>query len=604
MGTSAVPAPPAGSRLAVAGDRVFDARAGAWADGTVVLVEDQVIAGITRSAPDGWPVLELPGTSLLPGLVDAHTHVLLRSSWNELELARQMVEENPGHRAASAVQAMSIALRHGFTTIRDLGSEGAGYADVGLRDAAREGLVPGPRMVVAGPAIRSIGRYPLPGQQRSMTFPVGIDSCTGPVACRETVRTQIAHGIDCLKIYVSERFDPPSAEEDYPDGPLVWTDEEVRALVDEAHRQGIRVAAHSLTLSGARMAVAAGVDSIEHGFGISPELAADMAARGTALVPTLLVTREHAAHGSHISDRVRAAHDRSFVNCLDAGVPIVLGTDVGGFEWTRVPQAEEFVLMTRLGMSPADALRAGTLRAAELLGLAGTTGVIEPGAAADIVAVAGDPLRDIECLQQVKLVIQGGRVAWDGHDLARDGRDARLTVGDNGPEFLEQRLATALKEGVESAPLTTSTSMAGLEGLLNRIAEVSPEVAAAAQSALDYERLVQGMASRLMSLPGMQQVSSGRPPLAILFETRWFPPGRSGSVEELTPAYMKARDLVAAEPGDETALVIATSSPLNGEALDFVATRPGLYHALVRGPGDEDSLKQAIDAALAGPPLA
>ena len=260
--------------------------------------------------------------------------------------------------------------------------------------------------------------------------------------------------------------------------------------------------------------------------------------------------------------------------------------------------------MTRLGMSPADALRAGTLRAAELLGLAGTTGVIEPGAAADIVAVAGDPLRDIECLQQVKLVIQGGRVAWDGHDLARDGRDARLTVGDNGPEFLEQRLATALKEGVESAPLTTSTSMAGLEGLLNRIAEVSPEVAAPAQSALDYERLVQGMASRLMSLPGMQQVSSGRPPLAILFETRWFPPGRSGSVEELTPAYIKARDLVAAEPGDETALVIATSSPLNGEALDFVATRPGLYHALVRGPGDEDSLKQAIDAALAGPPLA
>src|SRR5580692_4821181 len=225
MGTSAVPVSSVSSRLAVAGDRVFDARAGAWADGTVVLVEDQVIAGITRSAPDGWPVLELPGTSLLPGLIDAHTHVLLRSSWNELELARQMVEENLGHRAASAVQAMAIALRHGFTTIRDLGSEGAGYADVGLRDAAREGLVPGPRMLVAGPAIRSTGRYPVPGQQRSMTFPVGIDSCTGAVACRETVRTQVASGIDCLKIYVSERFEAPSGEE-YPDGPLVWTEDE------------------------------------------------------------------------------------------------------------------------------------------------------------------------------------------------------------------------------------------------------------------------------------------------------------------------------------------------------------------------------------------
>ena len=388
----------------------------------MVLIEDGVILGISRSAPEGWPVLEMPGASLLPGLIDAHTHVLLRSSWNELELARQMVEENPGHRAASALQAMSVALTHGFTTIRDLGTEGAGYFDVGLRDAAREGIVPGPRMLVAGPAVRSTGRYPVAGQQHSMTFPVGIDSCTGAAACRETVRTQIAYGIDCLKIYVNERFDAPSGEEDYPDGPLVWTEEEVRALVDEAHRQGIKVAAHSLTLSGARMAVAAEVDSIEHGFAISPDLAADMAARGTALVPTLLVTREHAAHGSHISEPVRAAHDRSFVNCLHAGVRIVLGTDVGGFEWTRVSQAEEFTLMTRLGMSAADSLRAGTLWAAELLGLAGTAGVIEPGATADIVAVAGDPLQDIECLQQVELVIQAGLIAWDGHHLTWNGR--------------------------------------------------------------------------------------------------------------------------------------------------------------------------------------
>jgi imidazolonepropionase-like amidohydrolase len=390
----------------------------------VVLVEDRVITGITPSAPEGWPVLEMPGTSLLPGLIDAHTHVLLRSSWNELELARQMVEENPGHRAASAVQAMAISLRNGFTTIRDLGTEGADYVDIGLRDAAREGLVPGPRMLVAGPAIRSVGRYPLAGLKRSMTFPVGIDSCTGAVACRETVRTQIAYGIDCLKIYVSEGFDAPADDDGYPDGPLVWTDEEVHALVDEAHRQGIKVAAHSLTLSGAAMAVAAGVDSIEHGFGISPGLAADMAAQGTALVPTLLVTREHAAHGSGIPETVRAAHDRSFVNCLEAGVRIVLGTDVGGFEWTRVPQAEEFTLMTGLGMTPADALRAGTLWAAELLGLAGTAGVIEPGAAADLVAVTGDPLQDIECLQQVELVVQDGRVAWDGRHLTWDGRPA------------------------------------------------------------------------------------------------------------------------------------------------------------------------------------
>src|ERR1051326_8726473 len=132
-GTAGGPVSPAGSRFAVAADRVFDARAGAWADGTVVLVEDGKIAGVAAAAPQGWPVLERPGTSLLPGLIDAHTHVLLRTSWDERELARQMVEENYGHKAASAVQAMAISLRHGFTTIRDLGTEGAGYPDAGLR---------------------------------------------------------------------------------------------------------------------------------------------------------------------------------------------------------------------------------------------------------------------------------------------------------------------------------------------------------------------------------------------------------------------------------------------------------------------------------------
>jgi imidazolonepropionase-like amidohydrolase len=406
------------SRLAVSGERVFDARAGRYAAGTTVLIDGGTVAGVTGTAPDGWPVIHLPGASLLPGLIDAHTHVLLRSTLDQLDLARQMIEENPGHRAAGAVRAMSIALAHGFTTIRDLGTEGAGYLDVGLRDAAREGIVPGPRMLVAGPAIRSTGRFPIPGFPHNVTFPVGVDSCTGPDACRETVRTQIAYGIDVLKVYASGRVDPPAEPGGYPDGPLVWTPEEMAALVDEAHRHGIRVAAHAQTISGTWLAVTAGVDSVEHGFAISPELATEMAGRGTVLVPTLLVSREAAERGWYVKEPVREAHDRSFANCLAAGVRIALGTDVGGFEWTRVSQAEEFALMTRLGMPPADALRAGTIVAAELLGLGGTAGVIEVGAAADIVAITGDPLQDIGCVQQVELVVQNGRIAFDGRPAA------------------------------------------------------------------------------------------------------------------------------------------------------------------------------------------
>ena len=303
---------------------MFDARAGAWADGTVVLVEDGLIAGVTRSAPDGWPVLERPGTSLLPGLIDAHTHVLLRTSSNELELARQMVEENPGHRAASAVQAMAIVAparvhhdprsRHGGRRLlrRRPARRRAGGHRARPADARRRARHPVDRPLSgAWPA----AQHDVPGRHRQLhrrrspaARPCGPRSPTGST---------------CLKIYVSERFERARRTRTaIPDGPLVWTEEEVHALVDEAHRQGLKVAAHSLTLSGAKMAVAAGVDSIEHGFAISPDLAADMAARGTALVPTLLVSREHAAHGSVISDAGRvAAHDRSFANCLEAGRP-------------------------------------------------------------------------------------------------------------------------------------------------------------------------------------------------------------------------------------------------------------------------------------------
>ncbi|MCL1898606.1 MAG: amidohydrolase family protein [Micrococcales bacterium] len=404
---------PPGTRFAIEADRLLDARTGSWSDRSVVLVDGPFIKGVTNQAPDGWPLLKLPGTSLLPGLIDAHTHVLLRDTLSQLDLARQMVEENLGHRVACAIQAMSLALRHGFTTMRDLGTEGAGYLDVGLRDAVSEGIIAGPRLLVAGPAIRSKGRYPLDNQPHSIFYPVGTDSCTGADACREVVRTQVAYGIDWLKIYASGKVNPPTSDQAYPDGPLVWTEAEIKALVDEAHRQGIKVAAHAQTLSGTELAVRAGVDSIEHGFAISPQLAAEMADRGTALAATLLASREAAERGWYVNKPVEAAHYRSFANAVKAKVQIVLGTDVGGFEWTEVNQAEEMALMVQLGLSSSQALQAGTIAAAELLGLGGQVGAIEPGYAADLVAMVGDPLVDISAMQRVQLVIQGGRITVD-----------------------------------------------------------------------------------------------------------------------------------------------------------------------------------------------
>jgi imidazolonepropionase-like amidohydrolase len=374
-------------------------------------MEQGRIVEIGSDVPTDCPVLSVPKSSLIPGLMDLHTHVLIQGTLDRYELAQQMVEENLGHRIASAVRALRIALEHGFTTIRDLGTEGAGYSDVGLRNAVDEGIVPGPRMLVAGPAVRSIGRYPLRGEKHSVMFPVGVDSCTGVDACREVVRTQTMYGTDWLKIYVSGGPLVPG-KMGLPDGRAVFTDAEVAALVDEAHRQGLKVAAHAQCLTGTRLAVEAGVDSIEHGFAISPDIASQMAEKQIALAPTLLVSREAAARGWYVEGWVLEAHKQSFRNCLDAGVPIVLGTDVGGFEWPKVSQAEELEIMVELGQSPIEALRSATIRGARLLGQEGELGELVVGAKADVVAITGDPLRDISTIQNVDLVVKDGKCCF------------------------------------------------------------------------------------------------------------------------------------------------------------------------------------------------
>jgi imidazolonepropionase-like amidohydrolase len=404
-------APP--RRVAVRAARLLDVRGGKYLERPVVVVLGDRIESVGTAAPADVPLIDLGDRTLLPGLVDAHTHVLLQGDATAAEYNVQILQEYPAHRVARAVRAMRISLEHGFTTIRDLETEGAGYDDVALRDAVNEGVIPGPRMRVVGPALSTTGSYPITHFRPDWKFPTGVQICDGAVECRKAVREQISYGTDWVKVYANTgglRL----TDDGWVDSPPNWTREELDAVVSEAHAHRVKVAAHARSDSGVRVAVAAGVDSIEHGDSIRPEVAAEMARRGIALSPTLTVADyvagPRAAEGCAVCGKLPEIHRRSVLNCRRAGVKIVFGTDAGGFPWTEIPQAREFALEVALGMTPIEAIRTATTSAAELLGMSGQIGVVEKGAFADLVAVSGDPLKDVAILQHVDFVMKGGEV--------------------------------------------------------------------------------------------------------------------------------------------------------------------------------------------------
>ena len=278
---------------------------------------------------------------------------------------------------ARAVRALKIALEHGFTTMRDLETEGASYDDVALKEAVNEGVIPGPRLFVAGPALSTTGSYPILRFRPDWRFPTGVQICDGADGCRRAVREQLSYGTDWVKVYANTgglRVTPDG----YVDSPPNWTREELAAVVSEAHGRGVKVAAHATSDTGTRIAIEAGVDSIEHGTSIRPERAREMAAKGIFLSPTLTVmeyvAEPRAREGRAIWAELPKIRARSLENCRKAGVKVAFGTDAGGFPWTEIPQAREFEHEVRLGMSPLEAIRSATTVAAELLGLAGKAG--------------------------------------------------------------------------------------------------------------------------------------------------------------------------------------------------------------------------------------
>ncbi len=372
-------------------------------------------ADLEKSHPQGSTFIDLRPETCLPGLIDTHTHVLLQGDITAAQYDEQLLKWSVPYRTILATQAARKALSYGFTTIRDLETEGAGYADVALRDAINQGVIPGPRMQVATRALDVTGAYPLQGYAPEVPVPHGVQLVDSPEEARRSVREQISNGADWIKVYVDRSYfvRKDGVLDDVP----TFTPEELGAIVDEAHRERHKVAAHAAALRGVHNAVEAGVDSIEHGMYIADDDLKLMAQRGIVYVPTLYVgeyvAEGRAAEGHPVWVQMINIHAATFRRALKAGVRIAFGTDAGGFDWNTNP-AVEFPLMVKYGMTAQQAIRAATQTAAELLEMSDEVGSIEPGKLADIIAVHGDPLADVGVLQHVSFVMKGGVVYKQG----------------------------------------------------------------------------------------------------------------------------------------------------------------------------------------------
>jgi len=410
-GARAQGAPAAPARvLLLEPDAVFDGTTEAPHRGWVVVVRgERIEAAGPRAAvpvPAGAERIPLPGTTLLPGLSDLHSHVLLHpydeTPWND-----QVLRESLAVRTARAVNHLRRTLEAGFTLLRDLGTEGAGYADAGLKEAVDQGIIPGPRLLVTTKAIVATGSYGPKGFGAEIGVPQGAEEADGVEGVTRVVRDQIGHGADWVKIYADYRWGPRG------EARPTFTEAEWEAIVRTASSSGRPVVAHASTVEGMRRAIMAGVETIEHGDAATPELFALMKQRGVAFCPTLAATESTTRYrgwkkGTDPLPPGVAQKQAMFRAALASGVTICNGSDVGVF--AHGDNALELELMVEYGMRPVDALRAATSVNARVVHREGELGRVAPGLLADLVAVRGDPTTDIRRVRDVRLVLKGGAI--------------------------------------------------------------------------------------------------------------------------------------------------------------------------------------------------
>lgn len=401
-------APPAESsgRIFLKAGRILDITAGRYIEAGGILIERDRIKRIARSTDipsdvlQGAAIVDLGSATVLPGLIDCHTHLMARIPDGPSGYVLNLATKSQAYRALEGAADARATLRAGFTTVRDVENEGSDYADVALRDAINQGLIEGPRMQVATRAIAAIGQYmPFGVSPDLRDFPTGAQMISGVEDARRAVREQIGHGADVIKVY---------ADWNYP----TLTVEEMSVIVEEAHKAGRKVAAHATTVQGIRNAITAGVDSIEHGHGADRQDLEMMRAKAVYWVPTMgyyfyLVDKTKSAGAHRYMQEVLQRARQNIPIARALGVKIASGFDSSSAE-EQGQNAHEIIAMTKLGLTPVEAIRAATTTAAELMGWQDTVGSIVPGKFADLIAVTGDPLADISELARVKFVMKGG----------------------------------------------------------------------------------------------------------------------------------------------------------------------------------------------------